>query len=71
MGVKLPMKCINCPFFRKKDNVCIKMKEGQMSELEGDCLLRYISNQLSGIADFIMEGFEDEDNEGEGWKNGG
>ena len=56
------MKCSPCPFY--KNEGCIKMREGQLGELEGDCLLRYLSNQLETLIELHQE-----EGDGDKWRD--
>lgn len=56
------MKCVDCSFYKKEENTCIKMEQGKISELEGSCLLRYLINQIEVLIDMVGE------RDGEDWK---
>lgn len=58
------MKCRDCNFHKDKDGICVKMKEGALGQLEGDCLLRYLSNQLETLIELHQE-----EEEGDEWKD--
>ena len=69
------MKCSVCGNKDPEHDDCLLRKKGAIGELEGDCLLRYISNQLNALEviseqiDEVIEGLQEED-DGDGWKKG-
>ena len=47
------MRCSQCGFYMRGKDICIKWKEGKMSEMDTDCLLRYMIQQLHEIIEYI------------------
>ena len=56
------MRCENCSYYKPTESICIKIREGKLSCMDTDCLLRYMINQLGDIIDMLLE---DEDE----WKS--
>ena len=55
------MKCTACPHYIKGE--CKKIEEGDMTELDTECLLRYLIIIVDTAIDMLEEG-----GEGDEWK---
>ncbi len=58
------MKCIGCAYYKPDESICIKMKEGRLNSMEGDCLMRYMINMVGDVIDIL----EDREEDGDEWK---